>query len=74
MTLMRFDPFRDLEDLSTRLSRLLNGAPARADDNGLTFADWAPAMDVQETPGEYLLKADLPEVNRDDVKVSMQDR
>ena len=73
MNLMRFDPFCELEDLSTRLSRLLNAAPARNDDNGLTFADWSPAMDVQETAGEFLLKADLPDVKKDDVKVSMQD-
>jgi HSP20 family protein len=73
MNLTRFDPFRELEDLSSRLSRLLSVAPGRADDNGLTFAYWAPPMDVQETAGEYLLKADLPEVKKEDVKVSMLD-
>jgi hypothetical protein len=37
------------------------------------FADWAPAIDVQETDGEYLIKADLPAVKREDVKVSVED-
>jgi HSP20 family protein len=37
------------------------------------FTDWAPAVDVQETPAEYILKADLPEVKKEDVKVEMED-
>ncbi len=36
------------------------------------FADWAPAIDVQETEKEYLLKADLPEVKKEDVKVDVR--
>lgn len=37
------------------------------------FADWAPAIDVQESDSEYLVKADLPAVKREDVKVSVED-
>ena len=37
------------------------------------FTDWAPAVDVQETDGEYVLKADLPEVKKEEVKVEMED-
>jgi HSP20 family protein len=45
----------------------------RTSGNGENFADWAPAIDVQETEGEYLIKADLPAVKKEDVKVSVED-
>ncbi|OFW22869.1 MAG: heat-shock protein Hsp20 [Acidobacteria bacterium RIFCSPLOWO2_02_FULL_65_29] len=75
MSLMRWDPFRELEDMSTRLNRLFSQPLARrtADDGDSLSADWAPAVDVQETDKEYLVKADLPEVKKEDVAVDIQD-
>ena len=35
--------------------------------------DWAPAADVSETEAEYLIKADLPEVRKEDLSVTVQD-
>src|SRR3989304_10277556 len=71
----RWDPFRELEEMSARLSRLFNQPIARqlADYGGMTLADWIPAVDLQETDGEYVIKADLPEVKKDDVKGEIQD-
>ena len=37
------------------------------------FTDWSPAADVQETDTEFLIKADLPEVAKEDVKVQVED-
>jgi HSP20 family protein len=71
MNLIRFEPFRELEDMTNRLNRFFGKLPAAAE--GEVFADWAPAMDVQETDAEYLIKADLPAVKREDVKVSVED-
>lgn len=67
MRMTRWDPFRELDEMTTRLGRMF---PARED--GDTFADWAPAIDVQETEGEYLVKADLPDVTREDVRVAIE--
>jgi len=75
MNLTRWDPFRELEDMSTRLNRLFS-QPAvrqRGADSELAMADWTPAVDVQETDGEYLIKADLPAVKKEDVRVEIQD-
>jgi HSP20 family protein len=72
MNLVRFDPFRELEDLSSRLSTYFNH-PARPGTAELdSFSSWAPAIDVQETDAEYLVKADLPEVPKGDVKVALE--
>ena len=69
MSLMRFEPFRELEEMTNRLNRIFR-KEVNADG---VFADWAPAMDVQETTSEYLIKADLPELKKEDVRVSVED-
>ena len=38
-----------------------------------SVADWSPTVDISETDGEYLIKAELPEVKKDDVKVTLED-
>ena len=74
MNIVRLDPFRELEDMSTRLNRLFASARRRpVDDEGAVFGDWAPAVDLQETDKEFLLKADLPDVRKEDVKVAIED-
>ena len=75
MDLVRWDPFRELEEVSTRLNRLFTQPIGRRsmDDEGSLFGQWAPAVDVQETDGEYLIKADLPEVKKEDVRVELRD-
>jgi HSP20 family protein len=74
MQMVKWNPFREFEDIQTRLNRLFEDLPSRRTmERDLTFADWAPAVDVQETDKEYLIKADLPEVKKEDVKVQLQE-
>lgn len=72
MNLMRLEPFRELEQMSNRLNRIfgMELQPLTASDG--VFADWAPAMDVQETENDYLIKIDLPDVKKEDVKVMVE--
>jgi HSP20 family protein len=73
-TLMRWDPFRELEDMSDRLNRMFARPAVRTNGKEtLTVADWSPTVDISETDGEYLIKAELPEVKKDDVKVTLED-
>jgi HSP20 family protein len=65
---------QELEDLTTRLNRALGPSPRWPGiDSKDVFADWAPAVDVEETDAEYLIKADLPAMKKEDVKVSVED-
>jgi HSP20 family protein len=74
MNIVRWDPFRELEGIQARLNRMVGERPLRGiDGDNLSFAEWAPAVDIQETDNEYVIKADLPEVKRDDVKVEFED-
>jgi HSP20 family protein len=71
MKLTRWDPVRDLESLSNRLNQVF-GQTIRPDEAPV-FADWTPSMDVEETDTEYLVKTDLPDLKKEDVKVAIQD-
>lgn len=72
--LMRWDPFRELEDMSDRLNRMFARPALRTNGKEtLTVADWVPTVDISETEGEYVIQAELPEVKKDDVKVTLED-
>ena len=74
MNIVKWHPFGELEELQTRLNRLFNDVPMRrAETNGPFFADWAPAVDIQESGTEYLIKVELPEMKKEDVKVEVLD-
>jgi HSP20 family protein len=75
MNMVRWDPFRELDGLHARLSRMLGERPfiRGVDTDNLSFGEWAPAVDIQETDKEYIVKADLPEVKKEDVKVELED-
>lgn len=74
MNLVKWSPFRELEDIQKGLNRFFNELPGRPIENdGLFFTDWTPVVDVHETEKEYLIKAELPEVKKEDVKVEMID-
>ena len=74
MNIVRWDPFRELESIQARLNRMFSDRPFRGpDESELSFAEWAPAVDVQESEKEYVIKADLPEVKKEDVKVEYED-
>ncbi|MFZ2507800.1 MAG: Hsp20/alpha crystallin family protein [Steroidobacteraceae bacterium] len=77
MALIRWEPFRDLDEFFTRLNpyfgRLQPGRPALESASQADPVSWAPAANISETDAEYLIKAELPEVSRDDVKVTVDD-
>jgi HSP20 family protein len=73
--LTRWDPFKEMEETQNRLARflgLLPARPANGDKESLTVAEWAPSVDIVEDDKEWLVKADLPEVKKEDVKVTVE--
>jgi len=73
MNIVRWNPFRELEEMQTRLNRFLSGTPPGNGEKDVFFADWAPLVDIEETDKEYLIKAELPDVKKEEVKVEMLD-
>jgi len=73
-TLTRWNPARDLEEIQSRLSNVLGLTTFRKDgDRDLTtLTEWAPPVDITEDDKEYLIKTELPEVRKEDVKVTVE--
>jgi HSP20 family protein len=72
--LRRWDPFKELEAMERRLETLFGRAPVRKEgekEEALTVAEWAPLVDIVEDEKEYLVKAELPEVKKEDVHVTL---
>jgi HSP20 family protein len=73
MRVIKWEPFRDVDDVFDRFfAETLRRWP-RVPAEGRAALDWAPAADVSETETEYLIKADLPEVRKEDVSITVQD-
>ena len=68
------DTLRDLQNMSDRIDRLLAGRniPSAGRDEAMALVDWAPAVDVMETDDEFQIRAELPGVEKKDVKLSVE--
>ena len=75
MNLVKWDPLRELEDVSSSLSRIFGRFPNRTEPDRelLTMADWAPSVDISETDQAYSIKGEIPGVRKEDVKVTIED-
>ncbi|HWN07670.1 MAG TPA: Hsp20/alpha crystallin family protein [Steroidobacteraceae bacterium] len=73
MTLIRWEPFRELDDIFSRHNPLFGRMAARAGQADGDDAAWTPAANISETETEYLIKAELPEVSKEDVKVTVDE-
>jgi HSP20 family protein len=74
MTIVRWEPLRELGSLQNEMNRLFNtvfDAPAPA--NSGTLRRWMPAMDLVEAGDHFVLRADLPGMSEDDVKIELED-
>jgi HSP20 family protein len=73
---MRWDPVRELDEFSSRLSSFFGRSPLKTDDERadeyLTYPEWSPAVDITEDDHEYLIKADLPEIRKEAIKVTVE--
>ena len=76
MTIVRWEPFRELNTLQNEMNRLFNtvfDTPSGGTGNGGTMRRWLPAMDLVETDDHFVLRADLPGMSEDDVKIELED-
>jgi len=76
-TLTTWNPLREMEEFQNRFQTFFGGLPTfpfRFPKNGERFKmpEWSPLVDIIEDDREYLFKADLPEMKKDDVKVTIE--
>jgi len=74
MSLVKWDPFRELESVSDHLNRIFGRSLTKSDmgKEMLTLNDWTPSVDISENASAYLIKGEIPGVKKEDVKVNIQ--
>ena len=73
MTIVRWEPLRELSSLQSEMNRLFSAAfDAPAGGNG-GARRWTPAMDLVETDDHFVLRADLPGMSESDVNIELED-
>lgn len=76
-TLLRWNPIKEMEEMQNRMATLFGPDPVHlanpVREENLTTSDWAPLVDITEDDKEYLFKVDLPEMKKEEVKVTCED-
>ena len=72
MTLVRFDPFRDMRAVHNRLynEAVARRAAAEGEEEPLR-ASWLPSVDVHENEHQIELRAELPGLGEDDIELTL---
>jgi len=73
MNIVRWEPFRSIEDAFGRMPGLFDRFPRMLDANGQPRQEWAPSVDISETDAEFMIRAELPAVKKEDVHVTFDD-
>jgi HSP20 family protein len=75
----RWSPFREMDELQNRLLGLMHRGVGRQglrnegeSEESIAVSQWAPLVDVSEDEKGYLIKAELPEVKKEAVKVTLE--
>ena len=75
MTIVKWDPFRNVAALQDRINRIFDESFSRtADlDDDISMSAWKPLVDIYETDEAIILKAELPGIKKEDVSVEVKD-
>ena len=71
MAMLRWEPFREMQDALRRFSPLYLPDSGARDD--ASTRSWIPLANISESEKEYLIKCELPDVKKEDVKIAVAD-
>ena len=73
MTIVRYDPFRDLRTLQEEVNRLFSTNLTRGfGEEGIGRGAWNPSVDIYENKDHIVLEAELPGMKREDFELSVE--
>lgn len=67
------DPFKELFELQRNLSSLFEGNYGKTANEETALNSWTPTVDIYEDSDAFLLKLELPEVNKEEIKVNLNE-
>lgn len=73
MSLVRYQPWNSMEQLRREMDQMIHGRSSAEEGSSIATSDWIPAVDIKETEKEFLIHADIPGVDPDDIDVHMED-
>lgn len=75
MSMIRWEPFRDLVSTEDHFNQLFNESFAwgLGDQREVSARTWVPPVDINETEDNLVLKAELPGIKPDDVEIRVED-
>jgi HSP20 family protein len=74
MTIIRWDPFRDLTTLRERMNVLFGDVySSRGEEKNLMASTWNPSVDIYEQNGNLVLTAEVPGLDENDIEVKLED-
>lgn len=72
----RWNPFKELEEMEKRLSTLFGRPPVSTGGDkkeAISVAEWSPLVDISEDEKEYVIKAEVPEMKKEEIKITVHD-
>ncbi len=73
MTLVKWEPFRDLMAMQDRMTRLIDETLSRIWKEDVAQGTWSPAVDILERGSEVVIKVDLPEVSQSEIDIRVEE-
>ena len=72
MSIIKYDPFRELRGLQDEMNRLFMSNFSRGGENDLMRGAWSPQVDIFENKDQIVLEAELPGMKPEDVEISIE--
>jgi len=73
MTLVRFDPFRELSAVQDRMNRLLGEVYRPGEDDVMRRGTWVPPVDIYDSGNhELVIKAEVPDMSKDEIEITVE--
>ena len=73
MTIVRWDPFRELSTMQDRVNRIFGDYYRGLDDDVMRRGAWVPPVDIYDNGNhELVIKAELPDMNKDDIEIIVE--
>jgi len=74
-SLSKWNPLRELDDIQNRITGMFGRSLLKPDiafREPVIVSEWSPLVDITEDDKEFVLKVELPEVKREDIKVTVE--